>query len=60
MSKNIMHIECDGHHYKVVPVEGTDGVYSVIKDGRRTKRITHDELFVDGDLIDIANWFEIA
>ena len=60
MAKNVMHIEENGHHYKVVPVEGTDGIYTVTKDGKRVKRITHDELFVDGDLIDIANWFDIA
>lgn len=60
MSKNIMRIEQDNHTYKVVPVEGEDGIYTVTKDGKQVKRITHDELFVDGDLIDIANWFEIA
>ena len=60
MSKNIMHIEYGDHHYKVVPVEGTDGVYSVIKDGKQVKRITHSELFVDGDLINIEEWFNLA
>ena len=60
MSKNIMHIECGDHHYKVVPVEGTDGEYSVIKDGRSTKRIHHDELFINDELIDIEEWFNLA
>ena len=55
-----MHIEYGDHHYKVVPVEGTDGVYSVIKDGKQVKRITHSELFVDGDLINIEEWFNLA
>lgn len=55
-----MHIECGDHHFKVVPVEGTDGVYSVIKDGRSTKRIRHDELFINGELIDIEEWFNLA
>lgn len=55
-----MNIEENGHHYKVVPVEGTDGEYSVIKDGRSTKRIRHDELFINDELIDIEEWFNLA
>lgn len=60
MAKNVMNIEENGHHYKVVPVEGTDGEYSVIKDGRSTKRIHHDELFINDELIDIEEWFNLA
>ena len=60
MSKNIMTVECNGDRYKIVPVEGTDGVYSVIKNNRQVKRITHDELFINGDMIDIEQWFNIA
>lgn len=55
-----MTVECNGDRYKIVPVEGTDGVYSVIKNNRQVKRITHDELFINGDMIDIEQWFNIA
>jgi len=60
MAKNVMNIEENGHHYKVVPVEGSDGEYIVIRDGVTTKRITHDELFVGEDIIDIEEWFNLA
>lgn len=60
MSKNVMTIEQNGHTYKVVPVEMTDGWYSVIKDNRKVKRIHHDELFVGEDIIDIEEWFNMA
>jgi hypothetical protein len=43
-----------------VPVEGSDKWYTVTKDGRTTKRIACDELFLDGEVIDIENWFNIA
>jgi len=60
MSKNIFSIEQNGHVYRVVPVEGSDKWYAVTKDGRTTKRIAYDELFLDGEVIDIENWFNIA
>jgi hypothetical protein len=60
MSKNIFSIEQNGHVYRVVPVEGSDKWYTVTKDGRTTKRIAYDELFLDGEVIDIENWFNIA
>ena len=60
MAKNVMHIDCGKHTYKVVPVEGEDGIYTVTKDGVTTKRITHDELFVGEDIIDIEEWFNMA
>lgn len=60
MSKNIFSIEQNGHVYRVVPVEGSDKWYTVTKDGRTTKRISYDELFLDGEVIDIENWFNIA
>ena len=60
MSKNIMTVDCGKNHYRIVPVEGTDGIYTVTKNNRQVKRITHDELFINGDLIDIENWFNIA
>jgi len=60
MSKNIFSIEQNGHVYRVVPVEGSDKWYTVTKDGRTTKRIAYDELFMDGEVIDIENWFNIA
>lgn len=60
MSKNIFSIEQNGHVYRVVPVEGSDRWYTVTKDGRTTKRIAYDELFLDGEVIDIENWFNIA
>lgn len=60
MAKNVMHIDCGEHTYKVVPVEGSDGEYIVIRDGVTPKRITHDELFVGEDIIDIEEWFSLA
>jgi len=60
MSKNIFSIEQNGHVYRVVPVEGSDKWYTVTKDGRTTKRIAYDELFLDGEVIDVENWFNIA
>jgi len=60
MSKNIFSIEQNGHVYRVVPVEGSDKWYTATKDGRTTKRIAYDELFLDGEVIDIENWFNIA
>ncbi len=60
MAKNIMTIEQNGHVYRVVPVEGSDKRYTITRDGRTTKRITHDELFINGDIIDIEEWFKIA
>ena len=60
MSKNIFSIEQNGHVYRVVPVEGSDKWYTVTKDGRTTKRIAYDELFLDGEVIDIENLFNIA
>jgi hypothetical protein len=60
MSKNIFSIEQNGHVYRVVPVEGSDKWYTVTKDGQTTKRIAYDELFLDGEVIDIENWFNIA
>lgn len=60
MSKNVMRIEQNGHVYRVVPVEGSDKWYIVTRDNRTVKRITHDELFLNGELIDIENWFNIA
>ena len=55
-----MTVDCGKNHYRIVPVEGTDGIYTVTKNNRQVKRITHDELFINGDLIDIENWFNIA
>ena len=60
MAKNIINVEQNGHRYRIVPVEGSDKWFTVTKDGKRVKRITYDELFIDGDLIDIENWFNIA
>lgn len=60
MSKNIMTVEQNGHIYKVVPVEGSDGEYIVIKDGVTPKKITHMELFVGEDIIDIEEWWNMA
>lgn len=59
MSKNIFNFEANGHNYKVVPVEGSDTKYIVIRDGRATRQTTRDELFV-GDEVnynDIINLF---
>lgn len=55
-----MTVEQNGHVYRIVPVEGSDKWFTVTRDGRTTKRITHDELFLNGDLIDIEQWFNIA
>lgn len=60
MAKNIINIEQNGHVYRIVPVEGNDKWYTVTKDGKTVKRITYDELFLDGDVIDIEEWFNIA
>ncbi len=51
MSKNIFNFEANGHSYKVVPVEGSDSKYSVIRDGRQTRNIQREDLFV-GDEVD--------
>ena len=60
MSKNIMTVECNGDRYRIVPVEGSDKWFTIVKNSRQVKRIALDELFVDGELIDIENWFGIA
>lgn len=60
MSKNIMNVEQNGHTYRIVPVEGSDKWFTVTKDNKRVKRITRDELFIDGDLINIEEWFNLA
>ena len=60
MSKNVFTVEQNGHVYRIVPVEGSDKWYTVTKDGRAVKRITRDELFITGDIIDVENWFNIA
>ena len=57
--RNTMTVEENGHTYRIVPIEGSND-YSVVKDNRTTKRISHDELFVGDDIIDIENWFNIA
>ena len=50
MSKNIFNFEADGHTYKVVPVEGSDSKYSVIRDGIATRQTTREDLFVGDDV----------
>lgn len=60
MSRNVITVESNGHKYRIVPIEGSDKWYSVIQDGTRTKKITHDELFINGDLINIEEWFKIS
>lgn len=60
MSKNIMNIEQNGHTYKIVPVEKSDGWYSVIRDNRMVKRINHNELFVGEEIIDIEEWWNMV
>lgn len=60
MSKNIMSVEQNGHVYRIVPVEGSDKWYTVTSDNTTVKRIQHDELFLNGDLIDIEVWFNMA
>lgn len=60
MRRNVMTVDCNGHHYRIVPVEGSDKYYSVTQDGVRAKRITHDELFINGDIINIEEWFKLA
>jgi len=60
MSKNIMSVEQNGHVYRIVPVEGSDKWYTVTRDNTKVKRIQHDELFLNGDLIDIEVWFNMA
>lgn len=54
-----MTVEQNGHTYRIVPIEGCND-YNVVKDNRTQKRISHDELFVGDDIIDIENWFNIA
>ena len=51
MSKNIFNFEDNGHSYKVIPVEGSDSKYIVIRDGRQTRNIQRENLFV-GDEVD--------
>ena len=55
-----MTVDQNGHTYRIVPIEGDDKWYCVVKDNRTQKRISHDELFVGDDIIDIENWFNIA
>lgn len=50
MSKNIFDFEADGHSYKVVPIEGSDSKYSVIRDGRKTRNIQREDLFVGDEV----------
>ena len=50
MSKNIFNFEKDGHKYRVVPIEGSDSKYIVIRDGRQTRRITYSELFIGDEV----------
>lgn len=50
MSKNVFNFEADGHTYKVVPVEGSDSKYSVIRDGRQTRSIQREDLFVGDEV----------
>lgn len=57
---NVIRVEQNGHTYRIVPVEGSDKWFTVTKDGKRVKRITRDELFIDGDLINIEEWFNMA
>lgn len=57
---NVIRVEQNGHEYRVVPIADEAGWYTVTKDGGRTKRINQDELFLNGDLIDIEVWFDIA
>lgn len=50
MSKNTFNFEKDGHNYRIVPVEGSDSRYIVIRDGRQTRNITREDLFVGDDV----------
>ena len=50
MRRNVITVDCNGHHK----------YYSVTQDGVRAKRITHDELFINGDIINIEEWFKLA
>lgn len=50
MSKNIFNFEADGHSYRVVPVEGSDSKYIVIRDGRQTRSIQKEDLFVGDEV----------
>lgn len=60
MKRNVINVECNDHSYRIVPIEGSDKWYNVIQDGTRVKQISHDELFINGDLINIEEWFKIA
>ena len=55
--KNIINMERDGHHYKVLPVENTDGEFVVIMDGARVRQVTRDELFVGDEIRDVSELF---
>lgn len=50
MSKNIFNFETNGHSYRIMPVEGSDSKYIVIRDGRQTRSIRRDELFVGDEV----------
>ena len=50
MSKNIFNFEANGHRYRVVPIEGSDSKYIVIRDGVTTRQITREDLFVGDEV----------
>ena len=50
MSKNKFNFEADGHSYKIIPVEGSDDKYLAIRDGRQTRSIKREDLFVGDDV----------
>lgn len=50
MSKNIFNFEAGVHRYRVIPVEGNDDKYIVIRDGRQTRSIQREDLFVGDEV----------
>lgn len=57
MSKKIINLEKDGHKYRILPVECSDNMFVVIKDGTKVRQICHNDLFVGDDIIDVTTLF---
>jgi len=59
-SKSAIVVEQNDHTYRIVKVEGDNNLYNVVRDKTNVKQITEDELFINGDLINIEEWFRQA
>lgn len=58
MKQSAIVVEQNDHIYRIIKIEGSDKWYNVVRDGTVVKKITEDELFINGDLINIEEWFK--